>query len=58
MALGTDTAKSGRLSFPKKIACQFTVEQFQQINAFADSEGITFAAAVRRLIFVMGPLKT
>lgn len=43
--------KNKREAFSKKIACQFTPEQFSQINTFADSKMIPFAAAVRRLIF-------
>ena len=44
-------SKKPDLAFSKKIACQFTPDQFHRINSFADSKGISFAAAVRRLIF-------
>lgn len=43
--------KSVCMALSKKIACQFTPDQFHRINSFADSKGISFAAAVRRLIF-------
>ena len=61
MALGVDVTaewsrvrkrnKPVKLALCKKIACQFTPDQFHRINAYADSKGIAFAAAVRRLIF-------
>ena len=69
MALGVDTAatwhlnarsarrKEPALVFRKKIACQFTADQFHKINSFADGKGISFAAAVRRLIFEIGPFR-
>ena len=44
-------SKKPDLAFSKKIACQFTPDQFHRINSFADSKGISFAAAVRRVIF-------
>ena len=43
--------KDKRSAFSKKIAVQFTPDQFARINAYCDSKGISFAAAVRRLIF-------
>ena len=61
MALGctvnSRSWKGKQKGYSKKIACQFTVEQFSRINSYADSRGMTFAAAVRDLIFIVGPLK-
>jgi len=61
MANGTDIFYSttrklrSQIIYSKKIACQFTPEQFARINAYADARGTTFAGAVRDLIFITGP---
>lgn len=65
MAEGTITthykASRGRYKPPsaayiQKIACQFTPDQFASINNYADGMGISFAGAVRHLIFHGGKI--